>query len=265
MSVGSSRVRSPSVAEIVADRLRERIVRGELADGDLLPKQEHLIEEFGVSRPSVREALRILEAEGLISVRRGKVGGAVVHRPRVENAAAVIELVLRSQGVSVEDMSEAIRQIEPICAALCAARPDREETVLPRLRAVHAEAGEHIDDVRLYTRLARRFHEELVATCGNETMILVVGTLEAVLSAHAAVWADERSDGDGSPVNDEAFRRQGQDDHALLIRLIERGDVEAATREARQHLERAPVYYTDDPVPLAGQLRPAHDDDGADD
>jgi GntR family transcriptional regulator, transcriptional repressor for pyruvate dehydrogenase complex len=259
MNVGNPRVRSPSVAEIVAGRLRERIVLGDLADGDLLPKQEHLIEEFGVSRPSVREALRILEAEGLVSVRRGKVGGAVVHRPRVDNAAAVIEVVLRSQNVSVEDISEAIRRIEPICAALCAARPDRAEEVLPRLQAVHDEAGEHLDDVRMYTRLARRFHEELVATCGNQTMILVVGTLEAVLSAHAAVWADERTDNDGSPVVDAAFRRQGQDDHALLLRLIERGDVEAASREARQHLERAPVYKTDKPVPLkGGQVRRRH-------
>src|SRR3954469_25717857 len=124
----TTRVRSPAVAEIIADRLRQRIVEGELQDGDLLPKQEELLAEFGVSKPSVREALRILETEGLVSVRRGKLGGAVVHGPHANNAAYVLELVLRSKGVAVDDVAAALRHLEPVCAALCAARPDREVT-----------------------------------------------------------------------------------------------------------------------------------------
>src|SRR6185437_7074718 len=56
----------PRVAQMVADVLRTRIVDGELPDGSLLPKQDDLIDEFQVSRPSFREALRILESEGLI-------------------------------------------------------------------------------------------------------------------------------------------------------------------------------------------------------
>lgn len=233
-------VRSQSLAEIVAGKLRDRIIRGDLADGDLLPKQEDLLVEFGVSKPSVREALRILETEGLISVRRGKLGGAVVHRPRADNAAYVIELVLRSKNVSMEDVATALRHVEPICAALCASRPDRKETVLPRLRAVHEEAEANLDDVLRYTQLARRFHEELVAGSGNETIILVIGALEQVWSAHAEVWAGEQ--GSESPVHDRAFREHGQADHDLLLRLIERGDADAAAREARQHLGWVPIY-----------------------
>src|SRR6185503_2235845 len=61
----------PSVAELVADAIRTQIVAGTLPDGSMLPKQDQLISEFQVSRPSFREALRILESEGLISVRRG--------------------------------------------------------------------------------------------------------------------------------------------------------------------------------------------------
>ena len=71
----------PSVAEMVADVIRARIVAGTLPDGSMLPKQDQLISEFQVSRPSFREALRILESEGLISVRRGNIGGAQVHAP----------------------------------------------------------------------------------------------------------------------------------------------------------------------------------------
>src|SRR3954451_16050029 len=248
----TNRVRSPAVAEIIADRLRQRIVEGELQDGDLLPKQEELLAEFGVSKPSVREALRILETEGLVSVRRGKFGGAVVHRPRADNAAYVLELVLRSKKVPVEDVAAALRNLEPVCAALCAARPDREVTVLPRLRAVHEEAQRHVDDIRQYTGLSRRFHEEIVACCGNETTILVIGSLEAIWSAHASVWAEENMERGTFPVLESSYRNHGLDDHELILRLIERGDAEGAARESRQHLEWVPAYevqHSEDVVP----------------
>ena len=65
---------APRIAEIVADELRRQIIDGELADGDLLPRQEVLVEQFNVSLVSLREALRILETEGLVSVRRGNRG-----------------------------------------------------------------------------------------------------------------------------------------------------------------------------------------------
>jgi GntR family transcriptional regulator, transcriptional repressor for pyruvate dehydrogenase complex len=236
--------RPPHVAEMVADRLRQRILDGELADGDLLPKQEELLTEFGVSRPSVREALRILEAEGLVSVRRGKFGGSVVHRPHAANAAYTLGLVLRAGKVPVGDVSAALHMIEPVCASLCATRPDRHETVLPRLREVHEAARDCIDDARAFTIVSRRFHEELVACCGNQTLILVIGALESVWSAHATAWAEQHVVHNEFP--DRAYRQRGLDDHELLLRLIERGEAEAVAREAQRHLLWAPVYSVDE-------------------
>jgi GntR family transcriptional regulator, transcriptional repressor for pyruvate dehydrogenase complex len=236
--------RPPHVAELVADHLRQRILDGELVDGDLLPKQEELLAEYGVSRPSVREALRILEAEGLVSVRRGKFGGSVVHRPHAANAAYSLGLVLRAGKVPVEDVSAALHMIEPVCASLCAARPDRQETVVPRLRAVHEAARDCIDDAREFTVVSRRFHEELVACCGNQTLILVIGALESVWSAHATAWAEQHLVHNEFP--DRDYRQHGLDDHELLLRLIERGQEEAVARESRRHLEWAPVYSVDE-------------------
>ena len=69
------RIRQPRVAELVASRLRDDILTGRLTEGDVLPSQEALFAEFGVSPPAVREAVHILESDGLISVRRGNVGG----------------------------------------------------------------------------------------------------------------------------------------------------------------------------------------------
>ena len=96
------RLTSPRIAETVADELRRQIVDGELADGDLLPPQAVLVERFNVSLVSLREALRILETEGLVSVRRGNQGGAVVHAPTKSSAAYMLGLVLQSEHVLLE-------------------------------------------------------------------------------------------------------------------------------------------------------------------
>ncbi len=238
------RYRAPHVADLVVAELRRRIFDGELQDGDELPRQEDLLKEFGVSKPSMREALRILESEGLISVRRGKVGGAVVHRPGADNAAYVLGTVLRTVGAPVDDLSMALNLLEPQCVALCAQRPDRADTVVPALRAVQERAAECIDDIRQFTIVSRQFHEEVVRLCGSPTLTLVVGALETVWSAHADAWAAIHV-GDGN-FPDLAYRQQGLDDHAVLLGLIEAGDVSAAMAEAQRHLEWSPVYTIDE-------------------
>lgn len=230
----------PRIAEVVAEEIRRRIVDGDLADGALLPKQEELITEFGVSRPSIREAIRILESEGLLTVRRGNRGGAVVHRPRADNAAYVLELVLRSNSVAVDDVSAALRYLEPMCAAMCASRPDRETEVLPRLREIHDESIRCIGDVRKFTSVLRSFHEEIVACSGNQTMILIIGALERITSARAELWAEEQVEGPGFP--DLAYRQRAVDDHEFFLRLIERGEADTVERQARAHMQWTPVY-----------------------
>lgn len=243
-SDGNGQYRTPHLAELIADDLRHKILIGELADGDSLPRQEDLLTMYGVSKPSLREALRVLEFEGLVSVRRGKVGGAVVHRPDVRTVAYSIGLVLQSQGVQVHDLSGALNTIEPQCVALCTARLDRHHAVLPHLRALQEEATGLIDDVEAFTIVSRRFHEALVACCGNRSLILVAGALEAVWTAHAQEWAKRNvSDDVGFP--DTEYRRQGLEDHQRLIELIEAGDPLAAAAEAARHLEWAPVYTID--------------------
>ena len=80
MKSQSGDIRVPKAAELVADKLRRRIVRGELKEGDKLPAESTLIEALGVSRPTMREAFRILEVESLITVSRGARGGAFLQR-----------------------------------------------------------------------------------------------------------------------------------------------------------------------------------------
>jgi GntR family transcriptional repressor for pyruvate dehydrogenase complex len=234
----------PRLAEMVADALRDRIINGLLKDGDGLPRQEDLLAEFNVSRPSLREALRILESEGLITVRRGNMGGAVVHAPRVGNAAYSVGLVLQSKGVPMTDLRDAIKSIEPVCAGLCAARADRHETVLPVLRAVHEEVESAIDDEVGFTVASRRFHEQLVAVCGNETLILVVGALESLWSSREEAWARDASLTGEFP--DRRQRMSGVRAHERILRSIEDGDVDRVQQRARVHLESTLLYALGD-------------------
>jgi DNA-binding FadR family transcriptional regulator len=229
---------------MVADVLRKRILSGELSDGSSIGKQEELIEEFSVSKPSIREALRILETEGLVTVLRGNVGGAIVHVPKVSNAAYMLGLVLQSKNVSLRDVGSALKAIEPVCAAMCAERPDRETEVLPRLRTVHQEAVECFgkDEVQL-TRLTREFHELLVALCGNQTMIQLVGALETLWSTHEQEWA-KKVTRDGEFPN-SAVGRNSLRVHERIIKLIEAGNAEAVTKTARQHLDGSVFYQSE--------------------
>ena len=186
----------------------------------------------------------LFRSEGLVSVRRGKRGGAVVHPPKATNVAYTLGLVLRAGNVEVDDISEGLHLIEPLCAALCASRSDRATAVVPRLREVHEEAKRCIDEPAAFTVASRRFHEELVACCGNQTLIVVVGALESVWSGHAEAWAQQHLAEHRFP--DRLYRQNGLDDHEMLLRLIERGEAEATAREARRHLEWAPVYSIDE-------------------
>jgi DNA-binding FadR family transcriptional regulator len=210
---------------MVAGLLRDRIVNGQLGDGDLLPKQEDLLKEFGVSLPSLREAMRILETEGLISVRRGNVGGAVVHRPTSEAVAFTLGLVLQSHRVTLPDLAAALRVVEPACAAMCAQQPTRRK-IATQLRALTEEAEPHVD--------------ELARLCGNGTLRELVGTLEMLWSDYEARWAEDTTRRGAYP--EVELRRRVLTAHTAITEAIRSGNAEAAEKASRQHLEQSQQF-----------------------
>ncbi|MFE3199510.1 FadR/GntR family transcriptional regulator [Embleya sp. NPDC059237] len=225
------------IADELARRLRRRILDGPLRDGDMLPKQDDLIAEFGVGRTTLRQAFRILETEGLITVKRGNTGGAVVHVPQPADAAHMFGMVMHARQVRLDDLAQALRRLEPVCAALCAARPDRATEVVPWLREVHARMERAVADGPAFIRAARDFHEALVLLCGNETMKILLGAVEVLWAQQEQEWARDALADTG-----ERVRRAGLREHEHLIALIEAGDETEVYRESVRHLEAAQDY-----------------------
>ena len=222
------RYHAPRLAAVVAGELRRRILGGELADGAQLPKQEQLLAEFGVSPPTLREALRILESEGLVRVRRGKRGGSVVYRPTSATAAYAIAKVLEAGEVELPDVALALQALEPVCLELAARRPDRHG-IVSKLRALHEQAAASLDDAERYRSLSHELHNQFVAASGSQTLALLAGALEALWLAHARERAATRR------VPDE-IRQAHLAAHAAIIDAVERGDADAARQLSREHL-----------------------------
>lgn len=227
-------VRQPRLAEIVAAELREEILQGDLQDGSLLPNQDRLAERFGVSKASLREAMRTLEAENLVTVRRGKFGGVIVHAPSAGAAAYTLGLMLQSDRVSMADFVVALDQIEPSSAQLCALRQDRLTEVVPDLRAAVATLRTALDaDATIYNAAEQLFHERIAELCGNATMKAVLGVLET-LSAIQRRRKLEMADQHGIGPNRE-LRTHSLDAHERIVSLIEAGEVDEVGKVFRWH------------------------------
>jgi GntR family transcriptional repressor for pyruvate dehydrogenase complex len=231
-----SQVRRPRVAQVVASALRDQILTGALRDGGALPKQEDLLEEFNVSLPSLREALSILETEGLLTVQRGNVGGAIVHTPTPEQTAYTAALVLQSRRVTVDDVVLALRRLDPLFAALCAERKDRRRTIVPVL--TETQEGARIaleDDAERFARLARLFHEQMVDHCGNESLILMAGALDWIWGAHDDQLAIRTAQ--LGPALERRARETTLAAHQRILDGIVAGDPRAAEAASREHYQ----------------------------
>ena len=229
-------VRVPKMAELVASQLRRQIVRGELAEGEALPSEAALMAQFHVSRPTLREAFRVLESEALITVRRGARGGARVQLPKPEVAARYAGLILQHRGTTLEDLYVARSLIEPQAVGLLARSRTAED--IARLRAAVEE--EPSDDRGQIVRAHEHFHALLIELTGNQTLQVLIGILEHLTDT--ADWSRLHPDQTSDEVNRDS--RRSLRAHHKVIELIEAGDDDAAEDLWRRHLVAAKEYLS---------------------
>ena len=224
-------IRSPKTAELVAGTLRRMVVDGQLKDGDFLPNEAELMAHFGVSRPTLREAVRVLESERLVEVRRGSRTGARVRVPGPEIVARPAGLLLELSGATIADVMVARAGIEPMAVRLLAeaaspAAYDELEDMLVRDVRAGWESG------RL-AEVTGEFHRRMVEMSGNATLTIIAGMLHEITVRHTAFVIKERRE--VSKADYDKLTRS----YRRLITLLRSGDGAAAEAHWRKHLDTA--------------------------
>lgn len=218
-------IRVPKTAEIVAERIRSAIIRGELNDGDLLPPEGQMVEDFEVSRPTVREAIRILETENLIIVERGARGGPRVRRPSYGLVARAAGILLQAEGATLGDLYEMRMVIEPSAAWLIADRNRAEgvpllQAELQRSRDSSIEDGGFLGSVLAFRTL-------LVEQSGNPALLMTHHAIQGLVEKHQRI-AKHRKAQAGNEHLTYKLRDVVLSAHGQLLDLIAAGKGPAA-------------------------------------
>jgi GntR family transcriptional regulator, transcriptional repressor for pyruvate dehydrogenase complex len=232
-------VRAPKTAELIATHLRGQVVRGELLAGDTLPPEVALMEQFGVSRPTLREAFRILETESLISTRRGSRGGAQVVSPDLSVAARYVGLLLQVSGTTIADVYEARSVIEPAAARMLAQRRSKQDIAdlvecIEHLVAL-VESDETFRDALTWSQATQRFHDLMLERARSQTLAIQAGVLTEVVAMHVSTSVRASF---ANPDTKSNFRKTIRS-YRKLVSFVEERDADGAERHWKTHMEVA--------------------------
>lgn len=219
--------------EQLADQLRELIVSGRLPQGERLPTETLLSAEAGVSRATVREALRLLAAQGLIRTSKGAGGGSYVTMPTVDHISDAlssnIALLADAHDLTLEELVEARELLEVPAARFAALRRtpedvDRLQRAIPPDRPPLDVQSEFVHN--------RDFHTGLIACCRNTVLQI----------AAQPVFSALRTSLSRSTLGRE-FHRSVHAHHARIVEAVDAADEEGAAQEMRDHLAFLVPYY----------------------
>ena len=219
--------------EQVAEQLRTLVVGGTLQPGERLPNEEVLAREYGVSRATLREALRSLAAQDLIRTSKGAGGGSYVTSPSVEGVSSFLHSSLAvmadANRVSLENLLEARELIEVPAARIAAGR--RHDDELERLRDTIPDEPLRMGPEKQFV-YNQDFHSLVIECCGNALLVIASQPIFGVLQRNLA-----------RTKLGERFHRAINDQHRSIAAAIEAADADAAGGEMHAHLEYLRPYY----------------------
>jgi GntR family transcriptional repressor for pyruvate dehydrogenase complex len=214
------------ISDAITEQIRSAILQRKLQPGDRLPNERELAERFGVSRVTVRDALRTLEAGGLLEIRVGASGGPFVTAPSTNMVGRGISHMLALSEVDGDEIAEARVILELGTVSLAVERATEED--VEELRALCAAATDALAAGDYDTQLSRDFHAALAHAAHNRAIEMVTATFAGPLSMHPvrerepADWSHERT----------------VEQHLELVDAIEARDGERARAVMREHLTR---------------------------
>jgi GntR family transcriptional repressor for pyruvate dehydrogenase complex len=221
------RVKATKSSEALADVLREQILTGGYDEGASLPSERDIVDETGLGRGSVREALRVLEVEGLIRTKTGRHGGAYTTRPDESGLTRFVSLFVRGRRVPMGALLEARTTLEPSLAYLAALNrtPEDEEALADACTAM-----ESTTDSAAFGRLNLAWHYCIASASHNELLVAFLASIESAIAqgseAHAKVFEAEFAD-----IRPAVIRA-----HRSVTEAVTRGQADAAKRRMERHL-----------------------------
>jgi DNA-binding FadR family transcriptional regulator len=224
--------RQNRVFEDVVNQIQEAILDGRLKPGDRLPSERDLGEMFKTSRGTLREALRVLEQKGLIEIRLGVSGGAVVRDANTGPMCEGLTLLLRSQMVSLDHLAEFRRAVEGMVTALAAERVKPED--ISTLKELLAEAGEYCTRPfrNDFIRVDEKLHMTLAQITGNPLFILILQTVHDNIHRYYDVYL----------AMEESELKENYQDLCNIVRAVENGLSSEARMLAEDHVGRFNTY-----------------------
>jgi GntR family transcriptional regulator, transcriptional repressor for pyruvate dehydrogenase complex len=221
------RVSMPKPSSVLAGRLREAILHGEIPEGQLLPSERDLMEQTGLTRGAVRDALRTLAAEGLVHTRIGRFGGSVATLPGNDSMAAAIDRFVKGRRLPLRAIQETREVLEPFLAHCAASR--RTEADIRELKTLQAELEASVDDFQKFAAGNIKWHQAVARASGNDLLSAVLYALSDGI--YAATVAEE--------YDTQETRQQVIRIHGRINDAIKKGDAALAERSMRQHMTAA--------------------------
>jgi GntR family transcriptional repressor for pyruvate dehydrogenase complex len=213
----------PKAPDVLADDLRERILRGDFPEGTALPPERELVNQTRMSRATIREALRILEVQGLVRVKTGRAGGAYVSRPGQDSMADSVDLLIRARRIRIPALLETREAIEPFCAQLAAKHRTDED--LGRLEAANEAMA-----------AAGTLAEFLQANVDWHVAVAVAGRNELLTGFMRALSRGIYASTDNQGFVDDDVRMTTLRAHRAVTKAIQAKDPDAARRRMSRHV-----------------------------
>lgn len=217
----------------VAEEIKTWVVERDLQQGDKLPNETEMIAQFGVSKGTVREAMRILEAQGLIITRTGPGGGSFVDKVSAERARSLLANYFYFQNLSIADIYQMRRALEPELAASLAGQLDEAQLgEMESLAARYPEPAQSAEEEKEQHIASLEFHARLAEFSGNALLGFVISFMARVLT-DMTIYRKLYD-----PPNLELWRR-GRAHQMQLVQSLRDGDAAAARRIMASHMQGA--------------------------
>lgn len=217
----------------VADAIKDWVVEQRLQPGDRLPGEADMIARFRMSKGTIREAMRLLQAQGLVATKTGPGGGSFVGEVRRERAHALLGNYFYFRNITIADIYEVRIALEPELAASLAGQLTAEQ--LDKLRAIMAEYARPAHDAEEERRQhvqSLKFHAQLAEYARNELLSFFIGFMAQILSdltVYKRLYTEHNRD----------LWRRGRAHQTDLLAALERGDAGTARAVMTSHMEMA--------------------------